>query len=167
MKGSFCFRARRAFSLIEVLLSLAILALLASIASISFLSYQREEALNSEAQSLISVLRLARERTIALEDNKAWGVHFEIHPSNKYVLFRDEGNGYNGATLKIFYSTGNSVAIDSLSLNGGGQDVIFEKLTGQTSNYGTGDNYQAIVLKDRRGVAKSVLISPLGRIDLK
>lgn len=158
---------KRGISLLEILLGTAIFTLIVALAGLSFISYQRTRELDSEAQALVSILRLTRERSISSEGGKGWGMRFEIDPMNEYILFRDDGGGYIGATEKIAYTTGNLIKIDSISIQGGGQEIIFDKLVGSTSYYGTGINNTAIVLKDDEGNVRNVSVTGAGKIDVE
>jgi hypothetical protein len=59
------------------------------------------------------------------------------------------------------------VEIDDITLNGGGDNVVFERLSGTTSNYGTGTGHAAlqVELVNQPSVYKTIIITPEGEID--
>ncbi len=125
--------AARAFTMLELLIVLGILAIV-TIVSVPFFgsSISRNDLQNS-AWRVIDDLRRAQSQAMAGHTNSAWGVHMQ---SDRHVFFR--GTTYNAADPEnietVFPST---VTMSVISLNGGGSDVRFNKIRGDTSDYGS------------------------------
>jgi len=85
------------------------------------------------ADRILSVINEARVKTVSSEDYSRFGVHFE---ANRVVLFKgDIFAEPNSSNIETILSP--LVEISDISLNGGGADIVFQKLTGKTGNYGS------------------------------
>ena len=87
----------------------------------------------SQVEVLPSTTFRVTPNTLSSKDFSQYGVHFE---EQKVVLFKGaiftEPNS-NNKEVKI----SSPVEIYNISLNGGGSNVVFQKLTGKTNEYGT------------------------------
>lgn len=124
---------RKGISLVEILAATAIFLILAVIAVNTLSLFRKNSDLNFSAERVVSLLTEARAKTLASRDASQYGVHFE---SSRMVLFRGasftDGNPSNDEFL--FPGT---IELSSILLNGGGGNVLFSRLTGETSQYGT------------------------------
>ncbi len=123
---------KNGFTLIEILISLAAVMLLGSIALVSFRASRNVRELSTGSQNIMQVLRRAQEQTLAGQNNSSWGVHVE---PNKLVLF--EGTDYGASTNKTDYPVSSLLEIANISLAGGGSDIVFKRVTGDTDNNGS------------------------------
>lgn len=120
-------------SLIELIIVVAILGLLSAIVAVSFHTFQRQQVQKSTVDTIISMLDSARAHTLSARNLSQFGVHFS---STEVVSF--EGANYIAGTAGNFtYTLDARATLGSISLNGGGTDVVFSRLTGDTNNYGT------------------------------
>ncbi|MCK4454302.1 type II secretion system protein [Candidatus Parcubacteria bacterium] len=127
----------KGFTLIEVLVAIAIIVILCSAAVNSYFSFRSQSDLNTNAQMILNALTLAQSKTLASEGASSYGVHFE---QEKCVLFK--GDTYNPAASdnKIYnFSSRLEIPIldSGLDLNEGGSEAVFARLTGNTSHFGT------------------------------
>lgn len=123
----------RGFTIIEIVIAVAVIAILSVIAFNSFSSFKNEQELANVIEEVVSDLRLARSKTIASENFSQYGVHFE---SQKVVIFT--GTTYSAIDPNnIIYDVPARIEISSWNLAGGGADVIFQRLTGKTNQYGS------------------------------
>lgn len=120
------------FTLIEILVSVVILLIMALLAIASFTTLRQQVEIDSSSQNILSVLRLARSKTLASESEDSYGVHFQ---ADKYVLFKGTSYDSNDATNKDYTLTDSELY--SISLTGGGSDVIFNRIRGTTDEYGS------------------------------
>jgi Tfp pilus assembly protein FimT len=122
----------RGVTLIELLLIVGIFIILAIISVPTFRYFQRESDLNNSTQEIINTLRLAQDKTLASEGGSNYGVHFEIE---KFVLF--EGTSYNPlATNNETHNLPQSVEVYEINLAGEETEVVFDRLTGETDQFG-------------------------------
>jgi len=123
----------KGFTVIEVLVAIALAGIIAAIGVASFVNWNTTEALDTETGKIISLLLEARSLTISGSDSSAFGVHFE---SGKAVLFR--GSTYTPESpSNRTQALHDEVRISSIALTGGASDVVFKKLTGATAQSGT------------------------------
>ena len=159
---------RSGFTLIELLLAMAILVILSSAAISSLFGYQSKSDLDYSTKTIVDSLRLAQSRSVSGKDFKRWGVYFD-DINGKFVIFaeKNEGQGYATAETKEESSLPASLKIDTISLNGEGKEIIFNRYQGDTGQYGTynADNVAIIIKSDSSGNKNNIIVTPIGRID--
>jgi|GEM_PF-250646 len=120
------------FTLLEIVISIAILILIASAASVSFSNSRNVRELTTASQNVLSILRTTQSKTLAGEENSQWGVHIE---QTQVILFR--GATYAGAGFTEAYPLPSTIEIANVALLGSGSDVIFKRIEGTTDETGT------------------------------
>jgi prepilin-type N-terminal cleavage/methylation domain-containing protein len=121
----------KGFTLIEIIIVVVILAVLTAMALTSFSSFRQNQTLNSDTNKIVSVINEARSKTLSSQDFSQYGVHME---SSRVILFKGAvypSGGISTTTLSAI------LEISGISLNGGGSDIVFQKITGKTDQYGT------------------------------
>lgn len=122
----------KGFSLLEFIGMFAVLLVIAAIVVGGFLTFKRGSELTLAKEHALSQLREAKARTLASRDNAAWGAHVE---TDRVILFKESYNAGNPENETIIISE--SAEISAVALAGGGNDVIFKRLTGETDHNGT------------------------------
>jgi prepilin-type N-terminal cleavage/methylation domain-containing protein len=123
----------RGFTLLELLVAIAIAAILFAITVSGFRNLREETNLPLAVDDAVSYLQDARARTLSSEGATVYGVHFE---TGMFVFFI--GPTYTaGAPTNKERDLPPTVTISSYSFSGGGDEVIFKRLTGETDNSGT------------------------------
>ena len=155
---------RKGFTLIEIIIVIAVIGILAVVGFISYISLQRSVEMESTAKQIVDTLREAQNKAMSIEELDNWSVHFE---SGEFVLFK--GSDYATSTTKEVNGLSPAVQITNLTLNGGGNDVVFDKLEGTTSNYGTGINNAAlrVELTAQPSFYRTITITEEGKIDVE
>ncbi len=151
------------FTLIEVLVAIAIIVILCSIAVGSYFSFRGQSDLDTNAQMILNALSLAQSKTLASEGASNYGVHFE---QGECVLFK--GSSYSPvASDNKIYSLSSRLEIpvldSGLDLNGGGSEAVFARLTGNTSQFGT----VKIQLKNNSEKYRIIKIESSGKAAIK
>ncbi|MEK7130831.1 MAG: type II secretion system protein, partial [Patescibacteria group bacterium] len=124
---------KQGFSLIEIIAVVAIGLILISVVLFSFSSFRNSKIIEVSADQVLSVINEARVKAVSSEDYSRFGVHLEI---GRVVFFK--GDIFTEPNLSnIETALSPLVEISDISLNGGGADVVFQKLTGKTGNYGS------------------------------
>ena len=123
----------RGLTFLELLISIAVITVLAVMGWSGLLRYRQQAELTGSAEEGLSFLLDARTKTLASVEAAQYGVHFE---SDRMVSFRGATYLFGDPNNRITVLPAR-VEISSISLNGGGSDVVFERLTGITGQSGT------------------------------
>ncbi len=130
---NFEFAQKRAgFTLLEILVVLAVLFILASIVTFAISNFRKEALLTEAKTKALAELNLARSQTLGSDGNTVYGIHFE---ETKLVRFK--GSTYSSSdpsNSDLILPPG--VKASSISL-GGSEEVVFERLTGRALATGT------------------------------
>ncbi len=121
---------KKGLTALEILVALAILTLLAVLSIGSFTKVQNVVLLDGAVESVVSLIREARTKTLASEDSSQYGVYFE---SGRAVLFK--GVTFSeGATDNKIYTLPDKAEI--ININFPLNSAVFKKLTGDTQSAG-------------------------------
>jgi len=138
----------KGFTIFEIIISLSIFLILAVIVVSSFSSFRNNQELTNAVQKTINLLNLARSKTLSSEGSSQYGVHFE---SSRIVLFK--GASFSESSpdnnVAVFSSL---IEISAINFNGEGNNLVFQRLTGKTDNYGT------ITLRIKSDISKTKII---------
>ncbi|HZS43284.1 MAG TPA: prepilin-type N-terminal cleavage/methylation domain-containing protein [Candidatus Paceibacterota bacterium] len=125
--------SKAGFTILEILMVVVILAILVGISYTAFNNLNSSEALDTETNTILSMIERARERTISSENSIEYGVHFA---STTAVLF--VGKTYSaGSSTSETKNINSKVKVNSINLTGGVADIYFNKLSGKPSATGT------------------------------
>lgn len=123
----------RGFSLLELVIVIAILGVLVATIVPSFLKFRQSSVLNTETQELVTIINRARLLSVSSKNDQQFGVHFE---AGQVVLF--SGATYSAAaTTNEAHVFSPAITLSSFTINGGGSEVLFQKVTGATNQNAT------------------------------
>ncbi len=143
------------FTLIELIVVIGILVVISGIIVGAFVVFNHSEAVDKDTEMIVETLRLARSQTLASKNATQYGVHFS--PSS-ITLF--SGSSYvASASSNVVFSLHSDDTISSVSIPAGGEDVIFDRLTGATADAGT-----VTISSTDSSLSKSVTIYNTGLI---
>jgi len=142
----------RAYSIVELLVVLGVLALIAAITLEMYVTLNAGKALDTDAQRIVAELAEARSLTLAAKNDSAWGVHMA---SSSVTLF--QGTYASGASSNVTTTLNPHVTLSTISLSGGGSEVTFQRLTGETTNSGS-----LILTLDHPSRTKTIAIGQTG-----
>jgi len=132
LQHSFC---RRGISLIEIIIIISIIGILSAIITPNLSRFHNQQALKNTAEDIISLLDEARGSTISSKNLTTYGVRFL---SDKAILFPGLSYTESVSNKQIdFDSVVQIPETGGVNLNGGGIDIVFDRLTGDTLGYGT------------------------------
>lgn len=144
---------RRGFTALELIIVIAILAILLATILPSFTNFRRNSMLNTDTMNLVTLINRARLLSVSSKDDEQYGIHLE---SSKAVLFKGATYSASEPTNEThIFSTG--LALSSIAINGGGSEVLFEKVTGATTQ-----NATTTLLVTGTTSSTTVLILPTG-----
>ena len=147
--------SRGGFTIIEVLIAIAIIGVLSAMVIPYYNSFLARNELKNEALKMVDMLRRARGQAMSGQDDLQWGVHFE---SGKYVLIRGTSYGVSDPFNEEI-SLPAVLTISTINLNGGGSNVVFSKIRGETSQFGT------TTIQNDINESKNIVISQQGVIE--
>ncbi len=149
----------KAFSAIEIIIVLAIAFILLLIVTTAFSGFRDAQVLNSSSDEIAALINEARSKTLASAESSEYGIHFSATTT---VFFKGEVfNPSDPENKKLQIPA--LIETFSINLNGGGSDLIFQKLTGKTDQYGT------VAVRIRKDPAKirKIIIGPAGIITIQ
>lgn len=148
--------SKKGFTLMELLVVMAIGIALFAISINVFSNLRNKESLDSVSALVVEVLRQAKHATIESKNSNQYGVYFNTSNIVLYI-----GPTYiPGSPTNEVYNFSSDVRLYSISINGGGNAVLFDRITGDTINNGT------IVLRsETSSTTKSITIYKTGLIE--
>ena len=140
----------------EILVVVGILSIVTSMVTYSLASGRKNQILKSGTGNIVRQIVDARERTLRAKDDKSYAVHLE---SDRAVLF--SGAVYSASdTSNEAYLIDTALEIVNISLNGGGSDAKFERLSGKSNQYGA----MELRFKTNTNLKKTINISKSGLV---
>jgi prepilin-type N-terminal cleavage/methylation domain-containing protein len=145
---------KKGFTLIEILVAITIMAIIGGIIFSAFSRLNSRKALDASANLVVSVLDQARSTTLASRNASSYGVYFG---QGEVVIF--PGVAYSAGDLSnVTTNLHQAVGIRGISFAGGSTSVVFERLTGGTTSYGSVE----VFLRSAPDTYKTISISPTG-----
>ncbi len=124
--------SKKGISVLEIIIGIALVTIITAVALAPLRKYKASVTVRTQAESIASVLSEAKVKTLASVNSTQYGVHFT---STTYTLF--PGATYSSSNSQNIVSTLSDATLTSITLTGGGSDVLFDRLLGTTSAYGT------------------------------
>lgn len=147
----------RAMTLVEILIVIALMSILAMLSLQAFYSVLSSKSLESETARVVAELQRARALTLASKYSSAYGIHLA---TTSITLF--QGTGYISASATNTLSTLSSSVKLAYTLAGGGSDIIFQRLTGESTTTGL----ITLSLANKASTTKSITVYQTGLLDV-
>lgn len=129
-------RKNLGFTLIEAIIAVSIFSLIAGAAFSAQSSFLTDSQRISNVNLIVQHLRLAQMRAISEYRKSSWGIHLQETPVS-FSIFRGSAYAVRDPAFDTVVELPSSLSFSDISLQGGGVDIVFERMTGQTSNDGT------------------------------
>ena len=126
-------RLKSGFTILELAIVIAIMATLSAIIISTFISFRKNQALEKDTEIVVQVLEQARNQTLSSKNSSVYGVHFT---APKITLFKGSSYVANDSNNQDFVLSSTDTIL-TISLAGGGSDIVFNRLTGETTQNGT------------------------------
>lgn len=149
-------KINKGFTLVEMLIVVAIMAIILASVLPSLLSFRRSSMLNVETQEVITLINRARMLAVSSKNDQQFGVHFE---AGKVVIF--QGTTYTAGASTNEERVLNSALTGSTTVSGGGADILFAKVTGAADKVAT-----TTLLIVGTTASTTILIRPSGVVTL-
>lgn len=155
------FYKKNGFTVLELMIVIAILAIVSLFVFTSQTQTIANTYLISNSNQIAQTLKLAQMKSVSAYFGSQWGVYFEDNNGSvkdKYVLFK--GSSYEGRdpTYDIISELPLSLTFTNVSFNDVVTYVVFDKLSGNTSNFGS------LQLVDPSGGTRTISINSRGII---
>lgn len=121
---------KRGFTLVEIILVLAIMIILSIVGLVSLVSRKTIIDLNDTTKQIGALLRQAQSDSMANSQGVAWGVHFAnaTNTAPFYALFI---TSYSTSTTKGYYRLPSGISyVTSTLASGVTKDIIFTQISG-------------------------------------
>ncbi|MFH1047824.1 MAG: prepilin-type N-terminal cleavage/methylation domain-containing protein [Patescibacteria group bacterium] len=149
------FDACRGFSLIEVILTIALLLGIAMLTMPLMSGSLSQNELDAAADTAADVLNQTRSSAMSGVGEGKFGVHFE---TDQFVTF--VGDVYAvGDSANEYYPLPGFVEITSVTISGGGSEMIFANVAGTPLQTGS------LVFTDSAGLTRTIAVNAAGTVD--
>jgi|GEM_PF-3702281 len=122
---------KKSFTLIELIVSIAILGLIFGFSASSIINFSNSTKIDSSADELVSIIRKAQEKSINAEKNLSWGIDFSKSPF--YILYSQVGDQER-------YELDSKIKLTKTS-----DVLLFEKLSGKID-----ENFEIVLTLDNK-----------------
>lgn len=119
---------KRGFNIIEILVVLGIFGILFSVSTSSYANLRAQNNLSMSVSSVVESIRYAKSKAQAVSLDLNWGVKIL---ENEIVIFSGLDYANRNNINDEIFSLPNGLSVSGLD------EIIFEKVTGQTNNIGT------------------------------
>jgi type II secretory pathway pseudopilin PulG len=149
--------SKKGFSVLEIIVVITISVMILATTTIFENRMLIDARFETLTQELIESLKLAQMRSITRFKDNQWGVNFT---TNSFTLFRGISFALRDSTYDIQTNLPATVTLSNLTFNGGGSQVVFQKISGSTTNYGT------LMINSQLGNTKTISINALGQVEI-
>lgn len=147
---------KKGFSLLELLLTIAVIVVIGGIGSGFYIQFSRGIELDETSKAIVADLKLVRENALAGKNQMKWGIRFTNASQDYYELFSTP-TVYGGTSSTIVSTTYlNSIISFDVPTSSASLDVVFNKISGNTTS-------TSIVLR-RDALIKTITIATSGLI---
>lgn len=125
------------FTLIELLVIVSLIAIMAASIIAAFHYYGAKSDLSGTATRIVSLLRLAQNKTLASENEGPWGIYFDLtNTPQKFTLFNGQSFAARDRSFDQNYNLPKGIQLSGIDLAGGGNEIVFTKVYGTTQQIG-------------------------------
>ena len=120
------------FSLIELLISLAIMSLIGSTVIYNVLSFNSENILLNQAEKLETVLRTVQQQAVSEEEGESWGVKITSNVGSDDTYETFSGSSYDSGTVDDIHYLPSELQFSNPT-GGNSVEIVFTQGTGATT----------------------------------
>jgi prepilin-type N-terminal cleavage/methylation domain-containing protein len=126
----------KGFTLVELMVVIGVIGLMVAITIPTLSKFKEQQSLRNTVDDVVSLLNQARSDTLSSLSSTNYSVYFQSDRATYFV-----GSSYTAGLstnkVALFSDVADVPVVDGLTLAGGGSIVTFNRLTGDTSQYGT------------------------------
>lgn len=121
---------RRGFSLIEMVIVIAIIVILSVVTIVALSGKKNSNDLSSAVSQAVALLNEAQSRSVSQANDVSWGVHF-ANPTNTAPFYALFSSAYSSTSTLGFYRLPSDVGYATATLPlGSSTNVIFNQISG-------------------------------------
>lgn len=145
MKKKFFSSWLHGFTLMELVLVIAILGIIAGFGFGNYAGFLRQSSLDSAANQIIATLREAQANTQASSEGFAWGAYFDTINKDRYNIFQGKCAITTSASCRVGGAGGDCPGSESCSMT----DKTINFLPSSVEIYSAGFNGKTYTIFDR------------------
>lgn len=145
--------------MLEVIIVIAIIAVMAGGIFTILSSFIVNTYVDDTSQEIVYTIREANTNTISRLYDLRWGVYFD-DTDLSFTLFAGESYATRNMQYDVVTDLPASVTLSQISFNGGGKEVVFRKIAGDTTQYGS------LKVRSTGGLERTITINQLGQIEI-
>lgn len=123
----------KGFTAVEILIVVGILGMLMAVIIPSFSQFRKASLVHTETQDIVSFINRARLSSMYSKNDLEYGIHFN---STGVVMYSTPVYDAMETTNEI-RNLDSTLFFSSITMQGGGNDIVFKKVTGATDKYAT------------------------------
>jgi Tfp pilus assembly protein FimT len=125
----------KGISIVETLIVICIISVVVAIIIPNLSEFRNQQVLKNTTEDVVSLINEARNNTISSKNSNTYGVHFQ---SDRAILFSGLSFVPSVDNKQIDFDSAVLIpGTGGINLTGGGSDIIFNRITGDTVNNGT------------------------------
>ena len=148
---------KQALTFLELIIVIAIFLLIITYSVPKILRGYISNELEIADQEIIHVLRTANVNSTQQVRDNSFGVQFDASGST-YTLFEGSSYASRNQNFDVQYNLPETVGFDSINLTGSGTEVLFDQVTGETSQSGT------IMIIGSNDVTVTITVNSIGNV---
>ncbi len=133
-------KKKRGFTLVELILVITISVVVFAATFVVQNRFLVDTYLDTHTEDVLQTLRLAQMRSITRYKDDTWGVYFNEDPggiNDHFVLFKGASYASRDTDFDVITDLPDAISLSEITFTGGGNDMVFSKLTGETNTFGT------------------------------
>ncbi len=128
----------KGFTFVELIIVFTLFSLLFGMGAMVMGNFTSSQGLRFGGDSIVQSLREAHTNSTSQYRDSAWGVYFDTATDpQRYVLFKGGTYASRDTSFDQITDFYKQVNFQNVSLSGGGQEIVFSKRSGFTSDDGT------------------------------
>lgn len=131
--------SRVGFTMIELIVVVAITALIATVSFLTLGRYRSGESVERSSEEIVAAMRAVQQRAITQEEGQAWGIRFVNATSGtpslgtqSYIVFR--GINFTPGSMDRMYTLRSGVRFTDPTASST-KDIVFAPITGKPSTF--------------------------------
>lgn len=152
-------RKSSGFTLLEVIISIGIIMTISSVVLASLSTFRASQTLDAAVEKTLSAFSLSRLDTISSKNDSVYGVRVL---QDRVTYFKGSVYPGNADPDNLVFILPATIELANISINGGGSDVVFQRISGATATYGTFD----IRVRGNTKIVTRVTINQTGTVSI-